>query len=713
MTFLSLYSGLKTLFTKYIHPRSVPARRIYVFAVLIAFLMAILSSDFIPKLDVALGQPSPETIKANKSIQFEDVEQTEEQRKKAEEEVGLVYSYDISALDRSLSQIQDFFDQIRAIQLVEGIVSEEKVDLAKSRFPAGRFSEEALRYLLALPPEKLKEVRAGSIEVTRRIMEEKITSADLPEQKSKVQEVVDIVPISADDAPVVAQLVKNYLRPTAYYDQEETEKAQREARLSVSSVIISVKKGELIVQEGVIVGDRTMLILEKVGLLQQSFDWKRALSTFLLLAGGSAILFIYMRKFNQEIYGSPRLLALVALVTIVFTAVAKLFAVLSDVHAGFWGYLIPVSAVAMLTTILFEARLSIIHVFFVSLITGIATGFDFGFVMVNFLGGIFATYFVSHVSYRQEIMKGGVLTALSLAYIIFATTIPFTDNIPALLYNMSMGGVNGVVSAIFTIGALPFLESTFGITTGMSLVELINPNNPLLKKLLIEAPGTYNHSLIVGNLAESAADAIGADSLLVRVAAYFHDIGKIKRPYFFSENQLGENVHDDINPGLSRLVIINHMKDGVEMAEKERLPKVVIDCIQQHHGTSIISYFYDREKKLKNKEVVDEQAFRYPGQKPQTKEAAILMLADAVEATARSLSSPTPNHLQQMTRDIIYNRLADGQLDECNLTLREINKIVSAFSQILISIYHVRVKYPEETLKPAPKRIVAGGNTNK
>lgn len=712
MTFLSLSSGLKTLFTKYIHPRSVPARRIYVFTVLIALLMAILSSDFVPKLDVALGQPSPQTIKANKSIQFEDVEQTEEQRRKAEEEVGLIYSYDVSALDRSLSEIQDFFDQIRAIQLVEGIVFEEKVDLAKSRFP-DLFSEEALRYLLALSSEKLKEVEAGSIEVTRRIMEEKITSADLPEQKNKVQEVVDSVSISADDAPVVAQIVKNYLRPTAYYDQEETEKAQREARLSVSPVIVSVKKGELIVQEGVIVDDRTMLILEKLGLLQQSFDWKRALSTFLLLAGGSAVLFIYMRKFNQEIYGSPRLLALLALVTIVFTAVAKLFALLSDVHASFWGYLIPVSAVAMLTTILFEARLSIIHVFFVSLITGIATGFDFSFVMVNFLGGIFATYFVSQVSYRQEVMKGGLLTALSLAYLIFATNIPFSDNIPALLYNMSMGGVNGVVGAIFTIGALPFLESTFGITTGMSLVELINPNNPLLKKLLIEAPGTYNHSLVVGNLAESAAEAIGADSLLVRVGAYFHDIGKLKRPYFFSENQLGENVHDDINPGLSRLVVINHVKDGVEMAGKERLPKLVIDCIQQHHGTSIISYFYDREKKLKNKEIVDEQTFRYPGRKPQTKEAATLMLADAVEATARSLSSPTPNHLQQMTRDIIYNRLADGQLDECNLTLREINKIVSAFSQVLLSIYHVRVKYPEETLKPAPKRIVAGGNTNK
>lgn len=272
-----------------------------------------------------------------------------------------------------------------------------------------------------------------------------------------------------------------------------------------------------------------------------------------------------------------------------------------------------------------------------------------------------------------------------------------------------LGIANGVLSTVITTGFLPFFENIFRVTTPIKLLELSNPNQPLLRRLLLEAPGTYHHSIIVGNLAEAAAEVIGADSLLVRVAAYYHDVGKTKRPYFFVENQLmQDNPHDKLAPTLSTLIITSHIKDGVDMASRSGLPESVINIIREHHGTTLVPYFYHKATESAKEELVDEKEFRYVGPKPQTTESAIVMLADSVEAAVRSLSRPTPGRIEGLIRKIIKERLQDGQFDECDLTLKDLDAVANAFVRVLSGIYHPRIEYPDVVQKDADTKKAQG-----
>jgi len=334
---------------------------------------------------------------------------------------------------------------------------------------------------------------------------------------------------------------------------------------------------------------------------------------------------------------------------------------------------------------------------------GIATDFDFSLAIVYILGGVFSTYMVSKVSQRSAVMKAGFISSLVLAFL-FLTINLIGGEIKTIALYTVLGVVNGIICAIIAIGFLPFIESTFNIVTAMGLLELSNTDQPLLKKLLISAPGTYNHSILVGHLAESAAKSIGADSLLVKVAALYHDLGKMKRPEYFYENQKDiENIHDRLNPSMSRHIISNHIKDGLEMAVKNKIPRKVLNIISQHHGNSIITYFYEKQK---DRETVTNSSpnglkehFRYPARRPQSKEAAILMLADSTEAAVRSIDKMTPKKIEQMISDIFEDRLKDGQLNESDMTIKEVNTVKGTLVDGLISIYHSRLSYTESNSK--------------
>ncbi len=286
-------------------------------------------------------------------------------------------------------------------------------------------------------------------------------------------------------------------------------------------------------------------------------------------------------------------------------------------------------------------------------------------------------------------------------------------NFLSLLGTTMVGGFNGIFSIALANGFLPFLEQLFRVTSALSLLELANPNMPLLKRLLIEAPGTYHHSIIMGNLAEAAADAIGADSILVRVGAYYHDIGKLQRPYFFVENQIAQdNPHEKLSPNLSTLIITSHVRDGVELARQYGLPDSVIEIIEQHHGTDLLRYFFKRaaENVQEEKETLAEGNFRYPGPKPRSREAAIIMLADSVEAAARAMEQPTPSRLEALVDKIIQDRLELRQLDETALTLKDLDKIKAAFLKVLTGIFHHRIKYPDLESEAERKKLVDGNN---
>ena len=327
------------------------------------------------------------------------------------------------------------------------------------------------------------------------------------------------------------------------------------------------------------------------------------------------------------------------------------------------------------------------------------TGYNIDVFIVGLIGGSAGAIIASKMHQRNDILIAGVIISGINTLAIFATSLINSTMTKVVLLQSLLGLVNGGLATIFTIGLLPFCETIFDIVTPMRLLELSNPNQPLLKKLLFEAPGTYHHSVLVGNLAEAAADAIGGNSLLARVGSYYHDIGKIKRPYFFKENQLtNENPHDKITPSLSTLIITSHIKDGVEMAKKSKLPSQIIDIIKQHHGTTLVKYFYVKAVNGGDiHEEIDKEQFRYEGPKPQTREAAIVMFADSVEAAVRSIQSPTKMNIEEMVRKIVNEKLEDGQLEECDITIKDINKIIKAFLNVLNGIYHDRVEYPSIT----------------
>ncbi|WP_109840632.1 HDIG domain-containing metalloprotein [Schnuerera ultunensis] len=310
------------------------------------------------------------------------------------------------------------------------------------------------------------------------------------------------------------------------------------------------------------------------------------------------------------------------------------------------------------------------------------------------IGGSVGAFLVIKQQQRYNILINGLLIGISNLLTILSFGLIKKLEFMDILIKGGYGFLNGIFCAILTIGTLPIWENVFEVLTPLKLLELSNPNQALLKRLLIEAPGTYHHSIIVGNLSERAAEVVGADPLISRVGAYYHDIGKLIRPYFFKENQLGsDNPHDKLQPNMSTLIITNHIKDGVALGKKNRLPKEIIDIIAQHHGDTVVFYFYHKAKENELSEVKIED-FRYLGPKPQTKEAAIVMLADSTEAAVRSIKEPTKKNIEEMIRNIIKGKLEDGQLEECDLTLKNLNTIANAFSSVMMGIFHERIEYP-------------------
>ncbi len=371
-------------------------------------------------------------------------------------------------------------------------------------------------------------------------------------------------------------------------------------------------------------------------------------------------------------------------------------------------YAIPVASISMLTMLLFnDLELSFLISFINSLFAGMMIGQGYEIIIIFFLGGMMGAFSVRGARTRSHLLLSGFyVSAINiLSLILLTNNFQFVMNKQFVVSKIYPLLVNGFVCAFLVAPFSKIFEHLFGVITNYSLLELSDFNQPLLKRMILEAPGTYQHSLVVSTLAESAADAIGANALLARVGAYYHDIGKIVKPEYFTENQsMDRNRHDDIEPSMSRLVIQNHVKEGIDLARKAGLNEKIIEFIPQHHGTSLMYYFYQKAlEENQDPNMIIDADFRYPGPKPQTREAAITLLADSVEAAVRSLDEHAPTKIEETVKKIVNNKFIDGQLDECNLTLKEINKITLVFTKVLSSIYHARVKYPEKK----------NGNSNK
>ena len=430
------------------------------------------------------------------------------------------------------------------------------------------------------------------------------------------------------------------------------------------------------------------LLFLALGVVSYSASLSLAIPFFLILLG---FYLWYQKRVDYKL-----LLNLGSLLALVF-----FISYISVQYVAFPAFLIPVAAVGIFVMLLYnDLHLAMIMSFAASVLVGFVLGNRFDLVIIYFTGGLIGAFSVKDARTRAELINAGFMVSVFQVLCVILLN-PYKDFLLGkhFLFNYFRPlFLNGFISAFVVMATLKVFEYLFGVLTNFSLLELSDFNHPLLKKMILEAPGTYHHSLFVGNLAEAAANAIGANTLLCRVGAYYHDIGKIDKPEYFTENQIFEvNKHDDLEPTMSRLVIFNHVKGGVEIAKKYHFHPTLIDFIEGHHGKSLMHYFYQRAvAEAQDGELVDEQTFRYPGPKPQTREVAIVMLADSAEGACRALEDPTPARIDETVRKIINNKFIDGQLDECTLTLKDLEMIGMTFTRVLTAIYHTRIKYPEK-----------------
>jgi hypothetical protein len=401
-----------------------------------------------------------------------------------------------------------------------------------------------------------------------------------------------------------------------------------------------------------------------------------------------ALLSVFLKIFWNSYFNSVRHLFLLSFITVFISLSNNIAFSISSFFS-----LIP--AFSIITRIFTNFQISLVLSIVFTISNYIIVSNNVFVLCINIFSSIISIFSLYKIQQRADLTKAGFIVGIFNIIMIPIFSILLNKDIN--LSDIGWGFGTGIISSILAIGSLPYLENIFGLVTSFKLFELSNPNNHLLKELMIKAPGTYQHSLIVGNLAEAATEAVGGDPLLARVGALYHDIGKMIRPHFFIENQLNmENQHSKISPRLSSAVITAHVKEGIEMAKAHKLPDVIIDFIPMHHGTSLVSYFYHQAKQTEKPEDVLEEHFRYPGPKPRTKETAILMLADATEAAVRSVSNPSIEQIQKIISKIIKSRIDDGQLSEAPLTLVDLDKISTEFLRILQSLYHKRIEYPSE-----------------
>lgn len=576
-------------------------------------------------------------------------------------------------------------------QVATRVRTDSKLDITTSQVQTG----------LLIGAARLAELQGLATQLVTDVLEnERITEDNLQEIKLGLEERLLGLGASAGtgrelepgEVALVSGVVSLVVQPNLVLDLQKINRIKDAAMREVQPVY--VERGQMIVRRFDPVTEEHLQILQDLGLLKQTSNYWSALGMLLLLALLMSIFGVYLYQQKSQLLANEGHLALLGLLLVLVSGIAKVLGVIPWEGAG---YLAPIALATMLIAILLDANVAVMATIFLSTILAVVTGLEMKYAVVGLMSGLASVYSVSKVGERSDLTRAGVFVgAVSFVTMV---ALGFIRSESFMVTYSFLGLVNGLVSAIGAIGLFPYLETVFGITSHIRLLELSNPNQPLLRKLLMEAPGSYHHSMIVGNLAEAAAEAVGGDSLLARVGAMYHDIGKTKRPYFFIENQYGgENPHDKIAPTLSTLIVISHVKDGVDLARQHKLPEVVVDFIRQHHGTTLVKYFFHKAKESIRDESCDEKDFRYPGPKPQSKEAAIVLLADSVEAATRSLGRPTPGRIEGLVRKIVKDHLADGQLDESDITLRDLDKICDAFVRVLTGIYHKRVEYPQQVI---------------
>ena len=676
-------------------------KRIVVFIITFMIIFATLATSVVTKkYDLRVGEIATTDIKASREVV--NTVETEAKKIEAIEKVGKQYSLQTDIQKNSQITLEEFF-----LNLKEAITTKDtessngnttsklQLEILNEDNPFDLTTSEEM-YLLTLNEEQINKMYDVLLNAINDAYNISINEDSTETLNKAIQIAQDVVYNNYNDEHIISisdKIINVLVKPNLFYDNEKTEEAQQEAAKNVTPVVY--KKNQTLVEEGKPITEAQIQALDELGLLNNS---KFNISLYLALAIMVIIVMYiqnrYLKKYYKDIYNNSSKLIMINIITIMTIVFARVFSIASP-------YLIPLACTPILLTLLLNYRISLVVSITNIILMAVAVSFNIEIIILAIVSVIVGATFLKKMQQRNDIVYSCIYIAILNGVMTLSISALVTSNLKEILLDTAFILVGSLLSGILSTGLLPFFESMFDIVTNVKLLELSNPNNPLLKKLLMEAPGTYHHSVIVANLAEVATEAVGGNALLARIGAYYHDIGKTKKPYFFKENQLGkENPHDDITPELSKLLIISHVKDGLELAREYKLPKVIQDFIPTHHGKTLVKYFYLTAKNnAENPDDIKEEDYMYPGPKPKTKEQCILMLADSVEAAVRSINNPTREKIENMVDNIVKDKLSSGQLDDSQLTISDVKKIKKCFLKTLNGIYHERIEYPKDERK--------------
>lgn len=658
------------------------------------------------RVDVNVGDLAPRNVVAP----FGVVNQAATQKDKlaASQAIQPVYTQDPNVLKKAENQANNDFGQLQLLASDTAAPMNLRILVAARSIPLP-VNDNTWEQVLSLTPSGLQQLHQDTIVVLASVLGNgtgvRDTTVSLAEARTFADRLSSQEATPNGMQSFLSTVTDQLIQPNTFLNASATKERQQAAMSAVP--VVKILKGEQVLTQGQRVTQADINVLKELGLLDRGLNPGPFVGSALFAALLVALLGGYLWYFRPTVVRSqPALLFITGIVTVVALIGSEAL-----VNLPLLNYLVVPTA-AMMTATLVDAGLGMVLAGILGLAMAVLTGAEVNVALVSFFGAVAGIYGVSRLSQRYDIIRAGLgvgmVNLLTLAGLNIMEGVALTQG--GAWQQLLMAFLDGLLAAVVAMGSVPFLEGPFGLITSLKLIELANPNQPLLRRLLVEAPGTYHHSIMVGNLAEAATEAVGGNSLLARVGAYYHDIGKSKRPYFFIDNQFGaENPHDRLSPSLSALIIGSHVRDGMELARQHHLPQAIINFIQQHHGTTLIRYFYEKAREQDTGDGVVEEDFRYDGPRPQSKETAIVMLADASEATARTLKHPTPPNIEQVVRRIIRERLDDGQLDDSNLTLKELDTIAQTFTRVLTGVFHQRIEYPEPVLKEMERSRGHGG----
>ena len=699
-------------------------RLLIAFGLLVATMTGIFALDLVPqRLEIAIGDVAAANIVAPRTETYPSDILTAAAKDAASKDVPFAYDYTSEKAIRIAGvQLQKLATLVRPIDTAfdPDTPEADRAPLLAAAVPdltdAGRAT------LIVMEADRWKLVKAEASRVLDDIEREELRDTAVEPTRVALSGKM-AGGLDDKERALAAELIAPLIEANSSFSASLTAAARARAAEAVAPVMVSYRQSQTIVQKGEPITPVVLEAINQFGLTEARPDFARLGGWFLMSVLIVGILLGWIWRFRRQLWHRTNALVLIGLIVIGMTLLVK-------VTAGRAGlpFILPTAAAGMLLAILLDAGVATIVMAMIALLSGAVNGTagSLELMAYTFLGGMAGIVGIRRGDRFQVFVQAGLAVAIVNVLVVAIFGFLGVHDARGVIELMGASLLSAAGSAVAAVGTFAVFGSVFGFLTVFQLLELANPSQPLLRRLLVETPGTYHHSLMVGNLAERAAEAIGADPLLTRVAAYYHDIGKLANPLAFIENQAGgDNVHDQLDPEVSAQVLKQHTADGIDIAYKAKLPKTLIAFIPQHHGTAIMSYFYARAKGLAAEPyggpqttdgaraagVVDERKFRHSGPKPQTREAALIMLADGVEASVRSLASRDEPAIRAMVARIIEERMSDGQFDECDLTLRDVEKIKEAFVQQLLGMYHQRIAYPQNKVVELESRRGTGTGT--